>query len=391
MLLLDKSKEIEQQIISWRREIHANPELSFEETQTANLVAKNLRDMGLEAEVGIGRTGVVARLGNGNGRKIGIRADMDALPILEENDTPFKSTVDGVMHACGHDAHTAMLLGVARVLSTLEEDINGEIRLLFQPSEEKADKDGISGAMAMISDNALEELDYVIALHVDSTLEAGKIQISGGYTMASVDTFEATIIGEGTHGAAPHKGVDPIWLQAQVVNAVQGIRSRRINPIEPSVITIGAIHGGTTTNVIPRDVKMIGTIRSYSEETRQALHDELEQAMQLTRALGGDYELKIRREYPASYNDPNVADKLREVSLDMIGEDQVGDQEPSMGAEDFSYMAKEAPGAMMILGAKLDDVHRPHHSPIFDISEDPLYLGTAVLAETAMRLMKDGV
>ena len=198
MDFLEKATEIEDQIIAWRRDIHANPELGFEETRTANVVAQTLREMGVEVEVGVGRTGVVARLGNGQGPKIGIRADMDALPIQEEVDLAFKSTVPGKMHACGHDAHTAMLLGAARILHDM--DIDGEVRLLFQPSEEKWDADGVSGATAMISDNALEELDKVIALHVDSTMPVGEIAIGEGYVLAAVDTFEATIKGEGTHG-----------------------------------------------------------------------------------------------------------------------------------------------------------------------------------------------
>lgn len=388
MQILDKALEIENQIIAWRRDIHQNPELGFEEIRTANLVATELRSMGLEAEVGVGRTGVVARIGNGRGRVVGIRADMDALPIQEANDTPYKSQIDGKMHACGHDAHTAMLLGVARILTQLEELPDGEIRLLFQPSEEWWDADGISGATAMIQDNALEDLDYVIALHVDSTSPAGQIKLSEGYVLAAVDTFEATIKGTGGHAASPHQCIDPIFMQAQVVNAIQGIRSRRLDPTAPSVITIGAIHGGTTTNVIPNEVKMLGTIRSFSEEIRQSLHDQLDQAFQITRPLGGDYELHIQRGYPALYNDPAVAEALRQVAREAVGEDAVQPLVPIMGAEDFAYMTQKAPGAMLMLGAKYDDMHRPHHSPIFEISESPLHIGTAILAETALRFLR---
>ncbi len=384
---LDKATEIEQNIIAWRREIHKNPELGFEELKTANLVAKTLNDMGIEAEVGIGRTGVVARLGDGNGPKVGIRADMDALPIQEDMDFEFKSQVDGKMHACGHDAHTAMLLGVAQILHDMP-DLSGEVRLLFQPSEERWDEDGTSGATAMIDDKALEELDHVIALHVDSTLPVGEVKVGDGYVLAAVDTFEATIFGEGTHGASPHQGVDPIWIQAQVISALQGIRSRQTDPTSASVITVGSIHGGSATNIIPDKVEIMGTIRSYSEEIRDQLHAGLDRCFQIAKTLGGDYELKIQRGYPALYNDPSVAGLLRDVSAQHLGKENAHVATPKMGAEDFAYMAQKAPGAMVMLGAKYDDQHRPHHSPIFAISEDSFKYGTAILAETAVRLLQ---
>lgn len=384
MTFLERATEIEEQIIGWRRAIHQNPELGFEELQTANLVAESLREMGLEVEVGVGRTGVVARVGDGNGPKIGIRADMDALPIQEAVDLPFKSQVPGKMHACGHDAHTAMLLGAARILHNTP-DLSGEIRFLFQPSEERWDAEGISGATAMIADNAVAELDHVIALHVDSTLPVGQVRIGEGYVLAAADTFTATIIGEGTHGASPHMGKDPFFMLAQVINAIQGVRSRQTDPTSASVITIGAIHGGEAPNVIPDRVEIRGTIRSYDEAIRDQLHEGLEKALSISRVFGGDYELQISKGYPALYNDPAVAGLMRDIAQ------QYTDAQPApprMGAEDFSYMAQEAPGAMMFLGAKYDDQHRPHHSPIFALGEDSFKYGAAILAETAVALMK---
>jgi len=269
MNFLQMATEIEPQIIAWRREIHQYPELGFEETRTANLVANALREMGVEVETGVGRTGVVARFGNGNGRKVGIRADMDALPIQEAVDLPFASTTPGKMHACGHDAHTAMLMGVAKVLQAMPE-INGEIRLLFQPSEERWDADGVSGATAMIADKALDDLDAVIAIHVNSLLPVGQIEVTDGMALAAVDTFTATIFGVGCHGAMPHVGIDPIWISAQVINAVQSIRSRRTNPTSGSVVTIGSIHAGDAPNVIPDRVQLNGTIRSFAEAVVEA-------------------------------------------------------------------------------------------------------------------------
>ncbi|MDQ7025816.1 MAG: amidohydrolase [Anaerolineae bacterium] len=387
MDFLEKAKAIEDQIIAWRRAIHANPELGFEEHKTASLVLEALRDMGIEAQAGVGRTGVVARIGNGDGRKIGIRADMDALPLDEAVDLPFKSTVAGKMHACGHDAHTAMLLGVAKILHDMP-DINGEIRLLFQPSEERWGADGISGATAMISDNALEELDAVIAVHVDSMTPVGEITVSDGNASAAADMFYATIKGIGCHGASPHTGVDPIWIAAQVINAVQAIRSRRTDPTTGSVISMGAIHGGSAPNIIPAEVTINGTIRTFDEDIRNQIHEELDKAFQIARTLGGDYELNISKGYPPMWNDPSIAQLLRDVSAGILGAENAQEGKPGMFGEDFAYMQKKAPGAMLSLGARYDDQHRPHHSPIFALGEDSFKYGTAIMAESAVRLLK---
>jgi amidohydrolase len=385
--ILDKARDLEDTIMAWRRDIHMHPELGFQEVRTARLVADTLHQMGIEAQTGVGKTGVVARIGEGK-PVVGIRADMDALPILEANDVPYKSQTPGVMHACGHDAHTAILLGVARILNEMPGRPAGEVRLLFQPCEEAEDAEGKSGATRMIEDQALQDIDAVIALHVASSIPSGKIRIGGGYASAAVDSFEATIIGEGCHGAYPHQGVDPIFILAQVINAIHGIRARRINPVHPAVISIGAVHAGDATNVIPNEVKLNGTIRSYDEETRQQLWQELERAFGVARALGGDYQLAFTKGFPAMYNDPEVADLIRQVSVDMLGEGELYSPEAGMGAEDFSYMTQLAPGAMFGLGAQYDAVNRPHHSPIFDLNESSFPIGAAILAETACRLLR---
>jgi amidohydrolase len=384
---LEKAKGMSETLTAWRRDIHMHPELSFQEFRTARLVADTLRDMGLEVEAGVGKTGVVARIGEGR-PAIGIRADMDALPIHEANDVPYASLTPGVMHACGHDAHTAMLLGVARLLNEMEDRPPGEIRLLFQPSEEDEDSEHKSGAVRMIEDGALEDLDAVIALHVASGMPTGQIRIASGFNSAAVDSFNATIKGEGGHGAYPHQTVDPIYLLAQVINAIHGIRARRINPVRPAVISIGSVHTGAANNVIPDEVKMNGTIRSYDDETREQLWIELERAFTVARALGGDYELEIIKGYPAQYNDPEVAELIRGIGGQMLGENSLYPDEPGMGAEDFSYMSRKAPGAMFSLGAKFDSVKRPHHSPNFDLDEAAFPIGTAMLAETALHLLK---
>lgn len=390
MELLDKAKSIQEQIVAWRRDIHMNPELGFEEQRTSRLVADTLREMGIEAEVGVGITGVVGHIGDGDsGPRIGIRADMDALPIQEANDVPYKSQVAGKMHACGHDAHTAMLLGVAKILNEMPDRPAGEIRLLFQPSEERWDDELKSGATRMIDDKALEGLDAVIALHVASEKPSGTVEITGGQVAAAVDTFYATIKGVGCHGAMPHTGIDPIWISSQVINAIQAIRARRTDPTSASVVTIGSIHGGSAPNVIPNEVSFSGTIRSFTDEIRSQLHEELEKAFEVARVFGGDYELKIERGYPAMINDHQVADLILGVAREAIGEENAGTGVPMMGAEDFSYMTQAAPGAMFMLGVKKDEMHRPHHSPVFDIDENPLHIGTAVLAETAVRLLRE--
>lgn len=385
--LLEQAQEMQSQITAWRRDIHMHPELSFQEFRTARLVIDTLNAMGIEVTAGVGKTGVVARIGEGH-PVIGIRADMDALPIQEANDVPYASKTPGVMHACGHDAHTAMLLTVARLLTEKKDRPAGEIRLLFQPSEEDEDTEHKSGAVRMIEDGAMEGVDAVIALHVASGIPTGQIRIASGYNSASVDSFIATIIGEGGHGAYPHQTIDPIYISAQVINAIHGIRARRINPVRSAVISIGSVHAGEANNVIPNEVKMTGTIRSYDDETRHQLWAELERAFSVSRALGGDYKLEISKGYPSQYNDPEVAALIRDISKEALGEEGLYPDEPGMGAEDFSYMTKLAPGAMFSLGAQYDNVKRPHHSPVFDLDENAFPIGAAILAETACRLLK---
>ncbi|MGQ9889235.1 MAG: M20 metallopeptidase family protein [Aggregatilineales bacterium] len=384
---LARAKAIEDQIIAWRRDIHMYPELGFQEYRTAKLVAEALAAMGLEAETGVGKTGVVARIGEER-PAVGVRADMDALPIQEANSTPYASRNAGVMHACGHDAHTAILLGVARLLTEMDNRPPGEIRLLFQPSEEDQDNEGKSGAVRMIEDGALDGLDNVIALHVASDIPAGKIEIRGGFACAAVDSFYATIRGTGAHGAYPHKGTDPVFMLAQLINAIHGIRARRLDPMQPAVISIGALHAGDATNVIPAEVTLNGTMRSYDDTVRLQLKVELERAFEVVRALGGDFELRFEAGYDAMYNDPDVAGLIEKTAVEMLGSEALCPAEPGMGAEDFGYMTRLAPGAMFMLGAKYDDVNRPHHSPVFDIAESSFHIGAALLAESACCLLQ---
>lgn len=386
--MLANAIAIKPYIVNLRRTIHQRPELGFEVHETAALVARTLGELGVEAQTGVGKTGVVGYLGDPEGPVVAIRADMDALPILESNEVPYKSQIPGQMHACGHDAHTAMLLGAARLLA--KEKLPGQIRLLFQPSEEDFDTEGISGAPRMIADGALKGVDGVIALHVDGQLETGTIGVEAGKVAAAVDTFRATLKGVGGHGARPHTTVDPIWLTAQVLNALYAVPSRRIDPFEPNVLTVGVVRAGTAENVIPPTAYIEGTLRSMEPETRTALHREVARCLEITRALGGDYDLQIIEGYPPMFNDAGVCDLMRAVGGDLLGADKVGPREPSMGAEDFSYMTQLAPGAMFRLGVRPPGAEpRYVHTPNFDIDEDALPVGAAMLAETALRLLRN--
>ncbi|MEM7345508.1 MAG: M20 family metallopeptidase [Chloroflexota bacterium] len=386
--LLQQAETLKNEIVRLRRDIHQNPELGFEEVRTAALVADTLAEIGYdEIKTQVGRTGVVAQIGTGDGPTIGIRADMDALPIHEATNLDFSSQTPGVMHACGHDSHTAMLLGAAHLLhqSFVEEgtEWNGNVRLLFQPCEEKFDEEGVSGATAMIADEALANVDHVIALHIISTLEAGVCQFHDGYGHASVDSFEVWIRGDGGHGAYPHEGSDPLFILSTILPNIYGIPSRYINPLEPCVVSLGQITAGSAPNVIPSEVYVQGTIRAMKDETREKLWAELEKALQLSESLGGSYELVIHKGYPAGFNTASVNDWMRDVVTDFAGSDKVLNKQSGMGAEDFSYMALEAPGAMFNLGANNGGGN--HHTPVFDIDESVLPLGSAILAETARR------
>lgn len=386
--MLAKARALKPFIVNLRRAIHRRPELGFEVHETAALVARTLGDLGIEAQTGVGKTGVVGYLGDGDGPVVGIRADMDALPILEANDVPYKSEIAGKMHACGHDAHTAMLLGAARLLA--QEKFKGQIRLLFQPSEEDFDTEGVSGAPRMIADGALRGVQRVIALHVDGMLETGAIGIEAGKVAAAVDTFRVTLTGRGGHSARPHTALDPIWLTAQVLNALYAVPSRRIDPFEPNVLTVGIVRAGTAENIIPPSVYIEGTLRSLEPGTRAALHAEVERCLQIARALGGDYQLEIVRGYPPMFNDASVCEVIRQAGRDLLGEGGLAPREPTMGAEDFSYMLELAPGAMFRLGVRQPGGPPRHaHTPDFDIDEDALPIGSAMLAETALRLLRE--
>ncbi len=383
--MLERAGAIEAQLIAWRRDFHAHPELGFHETRTAACVAKVLDSLGYRIRVGVGRTGVVADRGEGH-PIVAIRADMDALPIQEANDVPYASQVLGVMHACGHDAHTAIVLGVATLLA--QESFPGTIRFLFQPAEEMGDEEGISGAPRMVEDGAMEGVDAVLALHVDPAIAVGNIAADSGPASAGVDTFYVTIIGKGGHGASPHRVIDPIYIAGHAILALHGIVSRRLHPTDPAVVSVCSIHGGQADNVIPEQVEMAGTIRFMTAEVQEQIHAEIERALSVARALGGDYVLKIERGALPMANDAEVATLIRQVATELLGEGHIITRRREMGAEDFGAFSALAPGAMFRLGCLIEGDKRLGHHPRFDIDERCLPIGVAILAETALRLLR---
>lgn len=387
---LERAAEMNDKLVAIRRDLHKHPELYFQEVRTARKISEQLDDLGIEYTTGVAKTGIVAHLGEG-APVIALRADMDALPITEANDVEYKSENVGIMHACGHDAHVTCLIGAATLLSQdyAAGRLKGTVRFLFQPAEESEDEEGKSGGQRMVEERALEGADAVVGMHVISTLPANQVYVREGAFMAAVDSFKAKVIGRGGHGAYPHEALDPIWLSAQVINAIHGVISRRKHPIDPGLITVGAIHAGKAGNVIPVEVEMVGTIRSFSQETRMLLHRELENAFRITRAFGGDYHLEIEYGYPVTVNDPEMARFVGRMASDLIGAENVKEAAVEAGAEDFSYMAQAAPGAFFYLGAKKDEVDRQHHAPDFDIDEAVLPVGAALMAEAARKYLEE--
>ncbi|MFH1852531.1 MAG: amidohydrolase [Candidatus Neomarinimicrobiota bacterium] len=373
-------ENIRDEIIATRRDIHQYPERGFQEVRTAALVAERLRSYGLEVRTGVGRTGVVGILaGRLPGPTIALRADMDALPLQELNDVPYKSQTAGVMHACGHDGHVAVLLGVARVLAAARERLAGEVRFLFQPAEE-----GQGGARYMIADGAIEGVDEIYGAHLWNYQPSGMVGIQSGAVLAAADEFEIRITGVGGHGATPQSAVDPIQVGAQLVTALQTIVSRNTNPLESTVVSVCQFEAGTTFNIIPEGAILKGTARSYSEANRSMIKRRMQEIVAgLGQAFNARIELDYHDGYPPTINDENATEKAR-VASSKIAIEGVIKPFLTMGGEDFSYYAREIPGCFIFVGSAPPDralESVSHHSPYFDIDESALLVAASIMVQ----------
>ncbi len=380
-----------ERIRSSRRALHAIPELGFSEVETSAFIRKELDALGVEYSAGIGGTGIVARIG-GRGRtsapKVAIRADIDGLPIDEAGDAPYRSRHSGLMHACGHDAHAGMLLGVAEYFASIRNELPGEALLVFQPAEERSDGAGLTGARYILKSGLLDGVRAAIGMHVMSGEPAGRFGILPGAVMASGDMFRATIHGRGGHDAMAHQTIDPVFLATQVLNVIYAIRSRKIGPTVGGTISVGTIEAGTTANVIPERATMSGTIRTFDPAVRELFVAELQKALKVAEVLGGRCELEIPFHVPVTWNDSGLAAMAREACVELFGQESLYDCEPIMGVEDFSWYGALCPSLFIMLGAAIDDgILRSHHNPAFDIDDSVLYRGSALLAMTALGIL----
>jgi len=386
--------KIEQKVIDWRHDFHQNPELSNQETRTAAIIAKHLQSLGLEVQTGIAVTGVVGILkGDKPGPVIALRADMDALPVTENNDLPFKSTVKtlyngketGVMHACGHDGHVAILMGVAEILSGMKKEVKGTVKFIFQPAEEGGPKGEEYGAELMVKEGVLEnpKVDVIFGLHMDAQLEVGKISYHPGGAMAGVNDLKITVIGKPSHGSEPWLAVDPIVVSAQIINSLQTIVSRNVNLTEnPAVVTIGAISGGNRSNIISEQVEMLGTVRTFSNSDEMLVIERIRQIAEKTAEAAGAtalVELPYSTHYPVTFNNVALTTDMLPSLQKTVGIENVVLIPPVAGAEDFSFFAQQVPGLFFFLGGlpKGQDpkTSGPHHTPQFIIDDSSFKTG----------------
>lgn len=399
----DAVKRVTPKVVECRRDIHEHPELGNREFRTSKLVADRLRELGIEVKTPVAHTGVVGVLRGGEpGRVVALRADMDALPVTEQVDVPFKSKVRttyngqevGVMHACGHDAHVAVLLGVAEVLSGIRSEVPGTVVFLFQPAEEGAPAGEEGGAQLMVKEGALDnpKVEAVFGLHVTSRYPVGEIAYRPGAMMAAVDSFRIKVHGRQTHGAYPWLGVDPIVVASQIVLGLQTIASRQVDvSLAPSIVTVGAIHGGVRNNIIPDEVEMLGTIRSLDAKMRDQIHDRIKRtAEDIAASAGAKAEVAIETGYPATYNDPALTERMAPVFRRLTQDVQVVN--PTLGAEDFSFFQKKAPGLFFWLGTRpknqtAEDA-AANHSPLFFVDESGLELGVRALSHVAVDYLR---
>ncbi|WYX16826.1 amidohydrolase [Achromobacter xylosoxidans] len=404
-----RAKAIEDKLIAWRRDIHQHPELGNQETRTSKLVADHLRALGMEVKTGVAGTGVVALLKGGKpGPVVALRADMDALPVKEQVDVPFASKAKGtylgkevdVMHACGHDAHTAILMATAEVLAGMKDQLPGSVKFIFQPAEESPadfEPDGkkIWGAKMMVQEGVLDnpKVDAIFGLHVSSSYPVGKLSWRSGPAMAAADQFWIDVTGKQTHGARPWSGIDPIVVSSQIILGLQTIPSRQINSmLEPAVITVGAIHGGNRMNIVPDSVAMTGTIRTYDEGMKKDIHQRIERtATQIAQSAGAKADVRVVELYNATVNNPGLTEEMGATLRRVAGEGNYGLQPKSTASEDFSFYQEKVPGMFFYLGVTPKDVNpetaAPNHSPRFYVDESGLINGVRALSNLTVDYM----
>jgi len=382
------SSELLNEIKGVRRQIHSNPELAFEEHETAKLICSVLEKAGIEFQSGIAKTGVVGIIKGKNPDKkvIALRADMDALPITELNDITYKSGIPGKMHACGHDVHVASLLGAAKVLKAISTEFEGTVKFIFQPSEEKYP----GGAKVMIGEGVLQNpaVDFIFGQHVYPDLEAGKIGLKAGQYMASTDEIFITVKGKGGHGATPHKNIDPVLIASHIIVALQQIISRNLNPIQPSVLTFGRVIADGRTNVTPDEVKMEGIMRTFDEAWRSEMKERISKmAQSIAEGMGGKCEVVFDQGYPVLFNNEELSARAKNYAIEYLGIENVTDLEMRTTAEDFAYFAQEIPGCFYRLGVRNEEkgITSNLHSATFNVDEASLETGMGLMAWMAVR------
>ena len=405
--LRDQAEALEARTIAWRHDLHRNPELSNREFRTAELVAAHLESLGLETRTGIAHTGVLGVLRGGRpGPVIALRADMDALPVTEQTGLPYASTrtatfngqETGVMHACGHDAHVSILMATAELLAGMREQLPGTILFIFQPAEEGAPVGEEGGAKLMLAEGVFADPRpaAIFGLHVTSLLPSGVTAVRAGPLMAGADRFEIVVTGSQTHGAKPWQGVDPIVTAAQIVMGLQTIASRQVDvTLAPSVISVGMIEGGIRFNIIPDDVKLVGTIRTFDEDMRADIHRRMERtATSIAEAAGATASVEIGLGLPVTVNDPALTERMRPVLERAVGAAAVRTAELATWAEDFSYYAREVPGFFFFLGVTAADkdpaTAAPNHSPFFEVDDAGLATGVVALSSLAIEYLEGG-
>jgi len=377
--------ETEEYIIAMREYFHENPELSFKEFKTADRLEKELKDMGLNPKR-ITETGIIADI-KGKGKKtVAIRADIDALPVTEENKVDYVSKNKGVMHACGHDTHMAMLLGAAKMLIAEKEKLNGNIRLIFQPAEELPP----GGAVGMIKNGALDGVDYIIGQHIMGFIPAGKIAIYYKEMMANADEFDIKIHGKGGHGSAPQDSIDAVYITAHLIEMLNTIVSREIDPQEPAVITTGTVNSGYRYNIIAAHAELTGTVRTFNIEVQEKIIKRIKDILEGLKSIYGiEYEYEYKKGYPVLINNEKIAKYIEEAAKRVVGKDNIIYPKPNMGGEDFAYFLQKVPGSYYFIGGSNSKrgIDSMNHSPTFDVDESALYTGAKVLKEAALEIL----